>query len=168
MTTNVNLYIDLDGVLADFVAGVRKLLPTFRDDPGGGDGDKKLDRQMWSAISRHQKEGGQLWLELPLMADALVLWDYVKQYNPQILTATGNLSFKAGEQKLVWVAKHFGADVKVNLTQKAIEKSQHAKTGYILIDDKLKAINPWVAAGGIGVLHTSAASTIAQLKALGL
>lgn len=165
--SNVNLFIDLDGVLADFVAGVRRFLPSFTDNTSG-DGDKKQDRQMWKSIGWHQKNGGQLWLELPLMSDAQVLWDYVKKYDPQILSAAGNASFGAEAQKHKWVAKHFGTNVVVNIVEKAVLKAEFAAPGFILIDDKLKAINPWRAAGGTGVLHSSAADTIEQLKVLGL
>ena len=38
----------------------------------------------------------------------------------------------------------------------------------ILIDDRKKKIDQWIAAGGIGILHTDAASTIEKLKELGL
>jgi hypothetical protein len=38
----------------------------------------------------------------------------------------------------------------------------------ILIDDLAKTIDEWNAKGGIGILHTSAADTIKQLKKLGL
>jgi hypothetical protein len=38
----------------------------------------------------------------------------------------------------------------------------------ILIDDMEQTIKEWKNAGGIGILHTSAADTISQLKKLGL
>ena len=38
--------------------------------------------------------------------------------------------------------------------------------GSVLIDDRQKNIDAWIEAGGIGILHTSAANTINQLKAL--
>ena len=48
------------------------------------------------------------------------------------------------------------------------EKYQYAAPNHILIDDRLVSIEPWVNAGGIGILHTSAVDTIEQLKELGL
>jgi len=38
----------------------------------------------------------------------------------------------------------------------------------ILIDDLPNTIEEWNAKGGIGILHTSAANTIKELKKLGL
>ena len=37
----------------------------------------------------------------------------------------------------------------------------------ILIDDYMKNIREWEAAGGIGILHTDASSTINDLKKVG-
>jgi hypothetical protein len=50
----------------------------------------------------------------------------------------------------------------------AWKKKEYATPTSILIDDRADNINQWEAAGGIGILHTDAASTIAKLKELGL
>jgi len=96
------------------------------------------------------------------------LWNFVKQFNPQILTAAGNPEYNADQQKHRWVAEHFGSDVVVHVVRRSADKAQFATPGAILIDDKRKSIDPWEAAGGIGVHHVSAANSIAQLKQLGL
>ena len=161
------IYVDLDGVLADFVKGVAKLLDGGYSEKRY-ESDSKYRSKMWKAVKEYSKKGGKLWLELEPMSDAKKLWDYVKNYDPEILSATGNPEYGAGEQKHKWVAKHVDPKVKVNLTRTSAEKANHAKENYILIDDKSKSINPWKAAGGIGILHKNAANTIAQLKKLGL
>lgn len=161
------IYVDLDGVMADFTKGVDKII-------GGGyseeryEADSKYRSMMWKAVGQYQKQGGELWLDLDPMPDAHILWKYIAPYEPEILSATGNPEYGAAEQKHKWVAKNIGPDVTVNLTRKAMEKAHRACENCILIDDKEKAINPWEAAGGIGILHTSAADTIAKLKQLGL
>lgn len=169
-----NLFVDLDGVLADFEHGIQQALKTvYGPDTEYSEqqyeNDSKYRNQMWKAVKQYQnKHDHELWYELPLLNDANQLWNFVKQYNPEILTATGNPEYGSDQQKRKWVAKHFGNDVQVNLVRKAAEKKQHAAESHILIDDKEKAIQPWREAGGIGILHTSAADTIAQLKKLGL
>ena len=50
----------------------------------------------------------------------------------------------------------------------AKNKAKFSHQNNILIDDRKDTIDAWNAKGGIGILHTSAASTIAQLKELGL
>lgn len=107
-------------------------------------------------------------MELPMMADAMTLWNYVKKYNPQILTAQGDPNYGAEAQKRQWIANNLGSNINVLVTQKSSEKAQYAAPHRILIDDRDKSIGPWTAAGGIGILHTSAADTIKQLKELGL
>lgn len=160
------LFVDLDGVLVDFTKGVDRLLGGYNEQRY--ESDPKYRSQMWKAVGQYQKNGGEFWYELDPMPDAKTLWNYVVPYDPQILTATGNSGYNAGEQKRRWVAKYLGSDIRVNLTRSAAEKAQFAGKNHILIDDKKKAIDPWEAAGGIGILHTSAANTIAQLKKLGL
>ncbi len=160
------LFLDLDGVMADFIKGVQKLIPNYTEDQY--ENDPQYQKKMWAAINEYSNSGGELWGDLDLMPDAMVLWDYLSKYgNLEILTATGDPKYGAGAQKRKWVPKHLGG-VKINLVRKSKEKAQYAKPNHILIDDMSKSIDPWVQAGGIGILHTSAADTINKLKELGV
>lgn len=160
------IYVDMDGVLADFTKGIDKLMPGDYDH-NKYQTDGKYRSKMWKAVKDYSKEGGRLWAELELMPDAKQLWNYVKKHNPEILTASGNPKFGAPEQKKEWVPKKLG-NVKTNIVEHSSDKAQYATPDSILIDDQPKSIGPWIAAGGIGILHTSAANTIKELKKLGL
>lgn len=163
MSDIIHVYqIDLDGVLANFAKSVKEIYPSFLE--GGTEHDKNMDREMWKAISKYQKNGGEFWYDMSPMEDAFELWDFVKASNPEILTACGNASFNAGPQKIKWVAKIFDKDTKVNLVEKSKDKAKFATPTTILIDDKMKSIQPFRDAGGIGILHTSAKNTIEELK----
>jgi len=165
ITQQVKVFVDLDGVLADFGKAVKeKILPDFIE--GATDTNKQADRDMWKGISKYQKRGGRFWLELDPMPDAHQLWNYVQQFNPEILTAAGIPYYNATPQKHEWVARHISPTVRVNVVEKSREKAQFAQPGFILIDDKAKSIDPWIAAGGVGILHTSAAATIARMEEL--
>jgi len=167
------VHVDLDGVLANFVEGVNKNLGSYGlktpYDETKYRKDRNYQSQLWRAISAYQRDGGRFWRELPLTSDANQLWKYLKDLSKskgvtvEILTATGRPEYNSGKQKLEWVKQHFG-DVKVNLAPRAVDKAKRATEDAILIDDQAKAIDPWKAAGGIGIIHTSAKSTIDQLK----
>lgn len=168
------IYVDLDGVLADFYKGATKAMRDIGADDtlvykDEHDQNKKDRDALWKAIYAYQQKFGYvLWRNLDTLPDAYQLWDYVKTYNPQILTAAGPPRYHATEQKRGWVTEHFGSNVRVNSVERAMLKATFATPSSILIDDKMKAIGPWVSAGGIGIHHTSAANTIQQLKQLGL
>lgn len=159
------LFVDLDGVLADFVKGVKQIFPGYTEHQY--ETDAKFRKEMWNRVESHAAEGGELWRSLDPLPDAQQLWSYVKSHDPIILTATGTNIPSAGEQKKYWVKSYLGNNP-VLLVRAARDKQQYAAKNHILIDDKKKAIDPWVAAGGIGILHTSAVNTINELKKLGL
>lgn len=173
MPDQFEVYVDLDGVLSNLDKGMEKIyrevlgVEEKHDDNKVGTCDL-YTKKVWDACGTYQENGGELWYELELMHDALELWEYVKPYNPQILSATGPEQFNAEPQKRRWVAENLGEDVIVNLTRKASEKAKYATPQSILIDDKTKAIIPWTNKGGIGILHHATHSTINYLKYLGL
>lgn len=173
-TTDLRIFVDLDGVLADFKRGMERAMTVvhgreFEHDEDRYEVDTHYRKLVWSSIDTYQDiYDGQLWLELDTMADSAVLWRFVLPFNPEILTATGPKKYRAREQKLEWVPMHFGREVRINIVERAVEKANFAAPNHILIDDKMKAIGPWRDAGGIGILHTSAEDTIRQLKGIGI
>lgn len=173
-TPEYKLFIDMDGVLANFNEGMTRALqtvfgPEWVHDEEEYERSSKYRNLMWKALDKYQEEhNGELWFELKPLEDAFELWAYICNYPVEVLSATGHAKYKAEDQKRRWFADYFDGSIRMNFTSKAAEKAKHAKPNHILIDDKPKAIDPWVAAGGIGILHTNTASTIQQLKALGL
>ena len=82
-----------------------------------------------------------------------------------MLTAP-SLDPESRQGKREWVERLDG--MKNIYFRNAASKSDFSGKNRILIDDREDTINNWNAAGGIGILHTSAANTIEQLKQLGL
>lgn len=161
------LFCDLDGVMADFSKGIQDQLGLPHNE-NRYEKDAAYRKEMWNRIEEYKKKGGELWYNLEMLPDAMTLWNFIKNKNPTFLTATGT-SFKDNtkDQKARWIKKHFG-NVPYIMVPAAKEKSKHAKENYILIDDKNKALEPWKKKGGIGILHTSAANTIDELKKIGI
>lgn len=149
--------LDLDGVLADFekkVSEINKL--EFHKIPRG---------KLWGSIDEYDKKVEPFFESLQLMPDAMELVNFVRSnfINYFILTACGFTPKNAAQQKRNWCKAHFG-NIVVKPVQSSEQKAQFATGNTILIDDRNKSIDPWVRAGGIGVLHTSAADSISKVK----
>ncbi len=151
-----HIYVDLDGVLAD--------LQNYVDGVLGEPGDLDND-DVWKKL---REMGEPKFDDLELLPDAMTLWDYVKKYNPNILTATGHPVEKNEREKRRWVKDNLAEYNDVFTVVASRNKSKWAWPDAILIDDRMKSIEPWREKGGIGILHTSAEETIAELKELGL
>ena len=162
MTNHWTLFVDLDGVMADFNKGVLKVT-------GKQPGEESLGK-MWKALARH----GDFYYSLDFMPDAKALWGFVSPNDPIILSGLPMGNWAPGQKKR-WVGEKLGWGVPVVLGW-ARDKPQDAMKflsspdldGAILIDDRKKAQGPWETAGGTFILHTSAGDTINQLKDLGV
>jgi hypothetical protein len=155
--TQYTIYCDMDSVLVDFDRGYQELtgMTTQQADANGVSA-------FWDPISQ---AGAKFWITLNWMSDGKQLWDYIKKYNPILLSAPSREeSSKLG--KRVWVKRELPGTKLI--LRYAPQKQEYASPTSILIDDRQKNIDQWEAAGGIGILHTSAANTIEQLKQLGL
>jgi proteasome assembly chaperone (PAC2) family protein len=150
------IYCDMDGVLVDFESGYEELTGIDLK------GEFKKGDDFWDPI---KVAGVGFWAGLKWMPGGQELWDYLKPFNPQLLSAPSReQSSRIG--KHVWV-KHKIPGTKLILRY-ANQKQQLATPESILIDDRQINIDQWEAAGGIGILHTSTDNTISQLKKLGL
>jgi hypothetical protein len=156
--TNITqLYLDLDGVFADFDAGVKLLSGRYPK-------EFKSSNQMWKCVKKDMEAGNKFFGNLPKMKEADILWEHVKSYNPIFLTATGHtFPGEVAIQKKEWIRKYYGP-IQVITVEDGKEKAAYASPTAILIDDRMKAIGPWRDAGGIGILHTDVGTTIRELK----
>lgn len=156
--STVHIYLDLDGVFADFDGAIEK---------GMGKPSSEVDGdEMWEYI-RKEIDNSKWFYNLPKMADADTLYNYVKDYKHTFLSASGDdPKWQIANQKKGWVKKTYGG--KTIVVKHSRNKAKYATENSILIDDRKKSIEPWKAAGGIGILHKNAADTIRQLKELGL
>jgi FMN phosphatase YigB (HAD superfamily) len=149
-----HLFLDLDGVLADFDRGVETLTDRRPD--------QLSTRAMWRAVSQAPDFFGSL----AMMQDAHLLWAWCRPLRPTILTG---LPFGdwAPAQKRRWVANMLGADVEV-ITCHSRDKHHWSGPGRVLVDDREAARAAWLAGGGDFVLHRSAVESIEALRQLGL
>lgn len=156
------LFLDYDGVLADFEA----LADQIFGEPSAVAEQRLKAKEFWRVI-RHYRQPGTgygFFRALPLMPDARLLFDAVKHRNPTILTGCPFGDW-APPQKVDHAAEHFaGTQI---ITCMAREKIKHLEQpGDILVDDKTKFQQVWEEGGGVFVHHTDAVSTIAKLRDL--
>ncbi len=152
------LFCDMDGVIADFDKGFESLTNHKPSDYESKFGRNKF----WSVIPTNTPN---FWAELPWMPEGKNLWNYIKKYNPSLLTAPSrHESSRIGKQK--WVDKHIPNTPVIFKAAK--DKQQLAGANKILIDDREDNIERWNNAGGIGILFKSTNQTIDDLKQLGL
>lgn len=157
MTTN-RIFIDLDGVLADFEQGY---LDNF------GHAHNSVNQfLMWRNITSKEDH----WQTLPRMAQFETLWGYVNQFNPIVLTGCPRSGYNAAvEGKKLWCSEHLGDNIEV-ITCFSRHKPKHMITaGDILIDDLEKNCDRWTEAGGVALRYTgdNAGEIINKLGDLG-
>lgn len=144
------IYVDLDGVIADFDKFVfDNMGRTFVHEVG-----PKGDKEMWEFLATVS----HLYYNLEPTQYAHELWAHIKSFgsNVEILTAIPRRTTiaEAEQDKRDWVARYFGSDVKVNIGPYSRDKWKHAKPGDILIDDRSDNITDWITKGfGCGILH---------------
>ena len=152
------LYCDMDGVLCDFEKRFKDLTGLSPD----AFRDKNGLNKFWETVD---KDGVRFWVGIPWMPDGKKLYEYIKPNLYALLSApSSDNSSRLG--KRLWVRNNIPGTKLILAAAK--NKQDYSKEGAILIDDRADTIREWNAGGGIGILHTSTANTIQQLKKLGL
>jgi hypothetical protein len=154
MTNRPHIFLDCDGVLADFDSHA---LAQF------GEPSRQFEARVGSDVFWAGLEAkGDFFRSIPLMPDARALYASVAHLEPTILTACPPRGW-AEVQKVDWAAEHFpGVPI---ITCKARHKRDHAKPGDVLIDDWPKHRHRWIEHGGIFISHFDAETSLAALWA---
>ena len=161
------IYLDMDGVLANFNQRFRDLSGMEPKEFENKYGKKAF----WNLIDEEHKI--KFWVGIKPMDGASALVDAVKDYNYELLTSP-SAKKQSYLGKILWVRNHTGdvfpSKPRINF-KKAKEKHQiKSKLSQtdILIDDREDTIGRWNAAGGTGIVYKSIDQTLNDLKKLGL
>jgi hypothetical protein len=150
------IYLDCDGVLADFDAAASRILGVAPDAFERRHGASEFWRRLAAADGFFE--------HLDLLPDARELYEAVRPKGPIILTGMPHGKW-AEPQKRRWARRHFpGVPV---ITTMAALKREHCHPGDVLVDDRMQHRHLWQAEGGLFIHHTSAAASIEALKAAG-
>ena len=150
------IYLDLDGVMADFDRSFRERF--------GLDNREMADDAMWAQINSHKF----FFRELPLCEGALEFFRSIEHLDPIILTACPKSNYAhVAVQKRDWVREHLSPRVTVLPTWGGSSKPlfMHAP-GDLLIDDFERNTSRWEKAGGHAILHRNFPSTMGHLRIL--
>ena len=156
MTT---LYLDMDGVVADFEEYAHRTL-------GVPPSEGIYPDEIWKKLAANPRIYRDL-KKTPYadhLVDVCKALCEVRGWELKFLTAVpkGNDVPWAFYDKMTW-ALFFFPDIPVMFGPYSKDKHHHCQVDDILIDDRRSNIDEWQAAGGFGILHKTIEDTIAGL-----
>lgn len=156
------IFIDMDGVLADFDRGVKELLnlePLNQEE-----NHPELTEQLFQAI---QSYPDFYWNLKPIEGAIELLNDLKEKYTIEILTGIPKPErgiVEAKDNKVKWIEKYFGKEIPVNAVLRKDKRNFVENNRCVLIDDFTENIEQWEKAGGIGILFKSANQVYEELE----
>lgn len=152
------IYVDMDGVIANFNKAYKARFKLYPEDTR----DRK---EFYGLFETFISE--DCFAKLDLMDDARELLNFLDTLGApkEILSSTAREEFHSAiaPQKARWLNTHNIAYTQ-NFVPGKRHKHKYATPNSIIIDDTKSVIDDWNNAGGIGIHHTDAISTIAMLK----
>jgi len=159
------VYLDMDGVLADFFGGVEFLYGVDHWKELTNDKTKDLKKQVIDRIT-----GTDFFAVLPKFDTADALIDMVKKFTGGKFSI--NTSPLRGDHensakyKKVWISNNIEQPDEIIVTgrKESYAKDKGTGTPNILIDDRPINIQKWQAAGGYGILYQANRDSLDKVK----
>ena len=159
------VYLDMDGVLADFFGGVEKLYGVSHWKELTADKTKDLKKEVIDRIT-----GTDFFATLPKFPTADALIDMVKTFTGGTFSInTSPLRGdheNSGKYKKVWISNNIETPAEIIVTgrKETYAKDKASGTPNILIDDRPVNIQKWQAAGGYGILYQANRDQLNKVK----
>ena len=163
--TTPTVYLDMDGVLADFFGGVEKMYGVEHWKQLTNDKTKDLKKEVIDRIT-----GTNFFATLPKFDSADSLIDMVKKFTG------GNFSINtsplrgdnenSGKHKKTWISNNIAQPDEIIVTgrKESYAKDKASGTPNILIDDRPINIEKWQSAGGYGILYQANRDSLEKVK----
>ena len=159
------VYLDMDGVLADFFGGVEKMYGVEHWKQLTNDKTKDLKKEVIDRIT-----GTDFFATLPKFQSADALIDLVKKFTGGKFSI--NTSPLRGDHensakyKKTWIANNIEQpdDIIVTGRKETYAKDKASGTPNILIDDRPVNIQRWQGAGGYGILYQANRDSLNRVK----
>ena len=161
--TKRTLYLDMDGVVADWRTNARRVIGSDLTDP-----QQRYSPEDWDRL----RSNGRIFRDLPLMTGAEDLVRQARGFRDDLgwellfLTAIphNNDVPWVFHDKIEWVGRYF-PDIPVHFGPYSEDKWRHCRPGDILVDDRLDNCQQWRAAGGTAIrVDLTLASAIELLQ----
>ena len=159
------VYLDMDGVLADFFGGVENLYGVSHWKELTSDKTKDLKKEVIDRIT-----GTDFFATLPKFPTADSLIDMVKTFTGgKFSINTSPLRGdheNSGKYKRVWISNNIEQPDEIIVTgrKESYAKDKASGTPNILIDDRPVNIQKWQAAGGYGILYQANRDSLTKVK----
>ena len=159
------VYLDMDGVLADFFGGVEKMYGVEHWKQLTNDKTKDLKKEVIDRIT-----GTDFFATLPKFVTADALIEMVKKFTG------GSFSINtsplrgdhenSGKYKKIWISNNIEQPDEIVVTgrKESYAKNKASGTPNILIDDRPVNIQRWQAAGGYGILYQANRNSLDTVK----
>jgi PAS domain-containing protein len=146
------IYLDMDGVVADWNAGVGDFIGYRLDDPTA-----MYSPSDWEKIRNNQR----IFRQLPKMPQADDMVNLARQFRDEagyellFLTAIPHYNdvHWAFWDKVLWAQERY-PDIPVHFGPYSEDKQNHCKSSDILVDDRIDNCQQWESVGGITVRVT--------------
>ena len=184
------IFCDMDGVLVDLMDGINDAIyndapkdssiryiksqlkarealnghpvtdkDTFKENP-------EFKKPVRDFMFRVMKDDRKFWMNLKWKPEGKQLWDYIKDYNPIILSRPTDLQSVIGKKKWVKDNLNLKGD-RVQIRYNKTPYAQHKDKIGILIDDFKTNTIPFAEAGGKAILYKDVNEAIRELKKYG-
>ena len=159
------VYIDMDGVIADFFGGVEKLYGVGHWKELNADNKLDLKQEVINRIS-----GTDFFATLPKFESSSELISMVKEFTG------GNFSINtsplrgdnenSAKYKKLWIQNNIEQPDEIIITgrKESYAKDKASGTPNILIDDRPVNIQRWQGAGGYGILYQANRDSLTKVK----
>jgi hypothetical protein len=153
------IFIDLDGVLANFDAYYFQKYKTFVYEEFR---DEVLNNKLYTRLPPM--------FNMSRFVTRVVSLAMKHHYNVEILSSTHTLNqsqlIESTLQKREWLDKNGLSNYKLNAVRKRSEKGDYAKEGNIIIDDQVECVEYFKERGGKGIVYQGPDKTIEDLIAV--
>lgn len=137
------IWVDMDGVLADFDEGYRQRFGREAD-------GTEPDDIFWGRV----RQEPDFFRNLPQMPGARRLWELCAPFNGHVLTALAKSIPACLPQKLAWLREFGVSRDRVVAVLGRGNKVLYCQPGDLLIDNSAENVENWRQAGGAAILYT--------------